>query len=124
MAKQKKSAPKAAAAPNTAMIQLNVFDGTRQPLPDGKNLLIRISDGSQTQLVSRFFKKSSIEFDVPFSDNFKDNYTVLVTCDGHRDAGFFLVKVSRDLPVTVDLMLVPKDAKYQFPSWSDLKSSY
>ncbi|PYX99556.1 MAG: hypothetical protein DMG64_19120 [Acidobacteria bacterium] len=125
MAKKRKTAPaKATLARDQAAIQLNVFDGTRQPFPSGKNLLIRILDGSQTQLVSRFYKKSSFEFDVPFSDNFKDNYTVLVTCDGYRDAGFFPVKVSPDAPSRVDLMLVPKRARYRFPSWDELKADH
>jgi hypothetical protein len=107
-----------------ATILLNVFDGSRQPLPDGKDLLIRISDGSQHQWVNRYFKKSSIQFDVPFSDNFKDKYTLLVTSDGYRDAGFFPVKVSPNWLVTVDLMLVPKNTKYQFPTWDNLKAGY
>ena len=125
MAKKRKTAPaKATLARDQAAIQLNVFDGTRQPFPAGKNQLIRILDGSQTQLVSRFYRKSSFEFDVPFSDNFKDNYTVLVTCDGYRDAGFFPVKVSPDAPSRVDLMLVPRRAKYRFPSWDELKADH
>ena len=53
-----------------------------------------------------------------------DNYTVLVTCDGYRDAGFFPVKVSPDAPSRVDLMLVPKRARYRFPSWDELKADH
>src|SRR6266481_5508871 len=123
MAKAKKKTS-AKAARDKALIQLNVFDGTRQPFPAGKDLLVRISDGSQRQLEDDFFKKATIRFAVPFSDNFKDNYTVLVTCDGYRDAGFFPVKVSPDLAATVDLMLVPKKAKYQFLTWNQLKANY
>ena len=123
MAKAKKKTS-AKAARDKAFIQLAVFDGTRQPFPAGKKLLVRISDGSQRQLEDDFFKKASIRFAVPFSDNFKDNYAVLVTCDGYRDAGFFPVKVSPDLPATIDLMLVPKQAKYQFPTWNQLKADY
>src|SRR5437016_1712362 len=101
MVKKKGTPAKTSAPRNQAAIRLNVFDGSRQPFPDRKNLLIRISDGAQTQLVSRFYKKSSIEFDVPFTDNFKDNYTVLVTCDGYRDVGFSPVKVSPDVRAIV-----------------------
>ena len=86
---RKKATAKAILARDKGLIQLNVFDGTRELFPNGVNLLIRISDGSQQQLVDDFFKKSSIQFSVPFSDNFKDNYTLLVSCDGYRDAGFF-----------------------------------
>src|SRR5215510_12381892 len=101
MAKAKKATAKKSSvkkASDTGAILLNVFDGERKPLADGANLLVRIADGSQQQLVNRVFNKSSIQFKVPFSDNFKDNYTVLVACDGYRDAGFFPVKVTPDLP--------------------------
>ena len=126
MATKKRTAskPELAAQKDKASIVLRVFDGARKPLKDGTNLLVRISDGSQQQLENAFFKKSTIQFNVPFSDNFRDNYTVLVTSDGYRDAGFFPVKVSPDIPATVDLMLVPKNAKYRFLRWNDLKAGY
>src|SRR5215475_3790658 len=121
---KKKSSAKTKLPSGKALIQLSVFDGTRQLFPMGKNLLIRISDGSQNRIVEDFFKESSLQFAVPFSDNFKDNYTVLVSCDRYRDAGFFPVKVSPDVSSMVDLMLVPKKAKYEFLSWSQLKVNY
>ena len=121
---KKKSQTKSKLAGDRALIQVNVFDGTRQLFPNGKNLLVRIFDGAQRRMEEGFFKKSSLQFAVPFSDNFKDNYTVLVTCDGYRDAGFFPVKISPDLLTIVDLMLVSKEAKYQFLSWDQLKTNY
>ena len=125
MPKSKKKSPtKANLATDQALIQLNVFDGTRRPFPRGQSLLVRISDGAQRRVEEDFFKKSSLQFAVPFSDNFRDNYTVLVTCDGYRDAGFFPVKISPDLPAIVDLMLISKKAKYQFLSWDQLETNY
>lgn len=121
---KKKTSAKTRLAADQALIQLNVFDGRRQPFPGSKTLLVRISDGAQRRMEENFFKISSIQFAVPFSDNFKDNYTVLVTCEGYRDAGFFPVKVSPELPATADLMLVPKEAKYQFLSWDQFKVNY
>src|SRR5438270_2294991 len=116
MVKKKAPVAKVSSTRNKASILLGVFDGKRQPMPDGTELLIRISDGSQRQLENGFFEKSSLRFEVPFSDNFKDKFTVLVTCKGYRDVGFFPVKVSPDAPALVDLMLAPKEAKYKFPS--------
>jgi len=121
---RKKSARRTKALTDQALIQLNVFDGTRNPFPEGKSLLIRISDGAQNRVEESFFKQSRIQFAVPFSDNFKDNCTVLVSCDGYRDAGFFPVKVSPDLTATVELMLVPKNAKYEFLDWNQFKTNY
>jgi len=108
----------------TAIITLRLFDGTRNALPDGSELLIRISDGAQHQLVNHFFKRSSLEFKVPFVDNFTRNYTVLTTAVGYRDAGFFPVVLSPTLPASVDLMLVPKKAQYGFLGWNDLTTKY
>ena len=125
MAKAKKATSAKTTPPSDkAIIVLNVFDGTRNPLPAGTDLLVRISDGAQHQLVDKFFSRSSIQFQVPFSDNFADNYTVLVTADDYRDAGFFPVKISPALAASVDLMLVPKKARYSFPTWDDLKARY
>jgi len=101
----------------TAIITLRLFDGTRNALPDGSELLIRISDGAQHQLVNRVFTSSSLEFKVPFVDNFSRNYTVLTTAVGYRDA-------APTLPVSVDLMVVPKKAKYRFLGWNDLMTRY
>src|SRR5215469_6209936 len=121
---KKKSVRKMSIGRDQALIELSVFDGTRRPFPDGRSLLVRISDGSQQQLQDNFFKKSRISFSVPFSDNFKDNYTVLVTSDGYRDAGFFPVKVAAGAAVTVDLMLVPKNANYEFLMWNQFRTDY
>ena len=107
----------------TAVIRLTVYDGTRQ-LFQGKDILLRVRDGQQQEKVSRYVKTSSLTISVPFSDNFIDNYTVLVTSDGNRDAGFFPIKVSPFADSQVDLMLVPKKARYAFLSWAELKNQY
>jgi hypothetical protein len=126
MAKAKKSTKsKTSSSPDQPIIQLRVFDGTRMPLANGTEILVRVRDGNQRELVSKFFSKSSLDFTkLPFSDNLADNFTVLVTADGYRDAGFFPVKISPDLPASVNLMLVPRKAKYQFLAWSDFKAKY
>ena len=126
MATAKKAKKLKNASPSDqAIIQLRVFDGTRAPLSNGPKILVRIRDGNQRELVSKYFAKSSVDFtDLPFSDNLADNFTVLVTAAGYRDAGFFPVKISPDLPAAVDLMLAPKKAQYQFATWSDLQDKY
>ncbi len=103
----------------TAVIRVTVYDGTRHPF-QGKDILVRVRDGRQEERVSRYVKTSSLTISVPFSDNFIDNYTILVTSDGRRDAGFFPIKVSPFVDSQVDLMLVPKKAKYAFLSWAEL----
>jgi hypothetical protein len=62
----------------------------------------------------------------PFFDNFGDDYTVLVTADGYRDAGFTPVKIARNAWQRVDLMLVPKEGDFNFSeaSWENLRASH
>ncbi len=110
-----------------ATILLNIFDGSRQPITPGvKNLLVRIIDGNQKQLFSDFRKGSSFQFQVPFYDNFGDSYTVISSADNYSQAGATPVKVQRTVPQTVDLMLLDKNATFQFANarWSDLPENY
>jgi hypothetical protein len=121
----KKHAPaKAAAAATTGQIRLSLFDGARNPVADGRNIRVRILDGSQAQRLDAPYKASRFQINVPFNDNFKDNYNVVVTSNGFRDVGFYPVKVSPDAAAIVDLMLVPTKAKYAFLNWEEFKAGY
>lgn len=122
-AKRKKAALGAAES-DIAALTVNVYDGTRDPLSDTIKVLIRIRDGGQKEIFNVFRKAPSRTFQVPFYDNLNDRYTVLVSCDGYRDAGFFPVKVSQTLPQTVNLMLVPRNADFKFLEWDTLKQKY
>jgi hypothetical protein len=106
-------------ATDQATILLNIFDGTRQPIGPGvKNLLVRIIDGNQKQLSSDFRNGSSFQFQVPFYDNFGDRYTVIASADRYKQAGFTPVNVSRTLPQTLDLMLLPNNGSFRFANAS------
>src|SRR5258708_15725482 len=100
--------------PDESSLTVNVFDGTRKPFPDGVNVLYRIFDGNQKQLASPEKPVSSIDFTVPFYDNFGDNYRVIVFSDGYHQAGYTPVKLSPEAPVNLDLMLIPKNAVMTF----------
>ena len=95
-------------------LQINVFDGTRRPLADGTDVLYRIVDGNQKKLVEKEVSRSSLTALLPFYDNFGDNYTVLVYSDGYRQAGFTPVRLSPQLPATLDLMLIPENGHFNF----------
>src|SRR3954468_4310678 len=100
--------------PDTASIKLNVYDGTRRLVSPDLDILITIRDGNLKQLFRDYHKGPTVNFDVPFYNNFGDNYTVLVYAKGYSQAGFTPVKVSPHLPQVVDLMLLPKKAKFDF----------
>ena len=109
-----------------ANLLIRVFGGDRRPIDPDINPLITIRDGFQNQFLRRNFKAPNIQVEVPFFNNLGDNYTVLVSAKGHRDAGFTPDKVSRDVQKVVDLMLLPKKVKFNFDGagWSKLKQNH
>jgi hypothetical protein len=113
-----------AAAPQTSSLQVNVYDGTRQPVAAGTDILMTIHDGNQQQLVRDEYAGGTT-FKVPFYDNLGDNYTVLAYADGYSQAGFTPVKCSPDTPQRVDIMLLKKDAGFNFAAaqWDALAAS-
>src|SRR5438128_2461916 len=107
-------------------LMVNVFDGTRQPFPKKTGLLIRIIDGNQNQVSAASHEGPSILFrDLPFYDNFGDNYTVIVSADGYIQAGFTPVKLSAGTVQHIDLMLLPRDGNFNFSAarWETLQAT-
>ena len=106
-----------APATSTSALTINIFDGTRQPFQAPMDILYRITDGNGTQLVEKEIRASSVRLsDLPFYDNFGDNYTILTWAKGYQQAGFTPVKLSPQLLVTLDLMLIPKDSALNLPT--------
>src|SRR5712671_4286527 len=127
MKRSNMATPSTSRPSDTATINLNIFDGSRQPLaPEIKNLLIRLIDGNQKQLFSAFKNGSSFTFQVPYYDNFGDHYTVIASADGHKQAGFTPIDTSRNLPQTVDLMLLPNNGSFRFANstWINVEQNY
>ena len=111
--------------PSKATLVVHIFDGTRKPFTQKTDLLIRILDGNQKQIHAEYHKKASNSFQVPFYDNFGDSYTVIAWAKDYYQAGFTPVKVSPQLPQTVDLMLLPRDWKFNFKEaeWATLRQT-
>src|SRR6266849_8241423 len=112
-----------------ARIRLMIYDGARKPFSEKQSVLLRIHNGQTTDSVTKILNTKSMDegvvlLDVDFFDNFADNYTVLVSADGYRDAGFFPVKVSPQDPRVVSLMLAPKDPSVEFDPWDVLVANY
>ncbi len=122
------------AAPATGLrpcaITINVFSGERIPFPAGTQVLVTIRDGNQNDVPlpdNGFFNASTITVDgLPFFDNFGDNYSVVVSAKGFAQAGFTPVKVSPRTPATVDVMLIPNDATFNFQDarWDVLQQAH
>ena len=103
----------AAPSTQTSSLQINVFDGTRQSIGSNIDILMTIRDGRQNMFRRDFFP-SGQKFAVPFFDNFGDNYTVVAFADGYHQAGFTPVACSPKIPQRVDIMLLKKDAGFNF----------
>jgi hypothetical protein len=97
------------------MLNINVFDGSRQPLTAGVEPLITIHDGNQHQVYREFNKSPSLRLtDLPFFNNFGDNYTVAAWASGFEQAGFTPIRVQPSAPAQVDVMLLKQSAGYNF----------
>lgn len=107
-------------------LRLRIFDGTRHLFAVPAQFLIRIVDGNQTQRLWQEYPQNDITFDLPFFDNFGDNYAVLVSSDGYKQAGFVPVKLSNSYLTTLDIMLINNDPAFNFANalWPAAKAAY
>jgi len=110
----------------TSQLRLRIYDGTRQPFSTPRNFLVRIVDGNQTQQVWRQYSANDLTFNLPFFNNFGDNYSVVVSTDGYKQAGFFPVKLSNTYTKTLDIMLVSNTPGFSFVNarWDSVKTKY
>ena len=95
-------------------LRLRIFDGARQPFAAPSQFLITITDGNQHQQIRDFYPENDITFDLPFFDNFGDDYTAVVYADGYRQAGYTPVLLSHQYTRTLDIMLVAKNPGFDF----------
>jgi hypothetical protein len=113
--------------PATSTLTVNIVDGTRNLLHQGARILFRIFDGNQNAITTKELSNPSVRFtDLPFFDNFGDNYRVVISADGYNGAGFVPVPLSPTSPVTLDLMLLPKKNSFNFANagWDAMKAAY
>jgi hypothetical protein len=118
--------PKKKYVTNPANLMVNVFDGTRKPVPASLRILIRIIDGNQKSQYANYAKGPNHYFeDLPVFNNFGDNYTVLVSAKGLQQAGFTPIKISRGTCQHIDLMLLPTNSTFNFhdSTWEALGSA-
>jgi hypothetical protein len=111
-------------------LNVNLFSGARAAFPDSANALLTVRDGNQQNVPlpnNGFFSNSQIRINgLPFFNNFGDNYAVVASANGYEQAGFFPASLSPDVPGVVDLMLLGKNATFNFhnAAWGTLKQNY
>lgn len=111
--------------PAVGVVTVNIFDGTRKLIKEGTQVLLTVRDGAQNQLFRDFVAGPSITLNLPFHDNFSDNYSIVASADGYEQAGFQPVTIGPNAPQTLNLMLLAKDATYHFAQarWSDVMTA-
>jgi hypothetical protein len=107
-------------------LQVRIFDGTRQLFSAPARFLVTITDGNKTQQIRNYYEVNDITFDLPFFDNFGDNYTVVVWAEGYKQAGFVPVTLSDKILKTLDLMLISDDPGFNFidAKWDAANARY
>jgi hypothetical protein len=85
-------------------LTINIFAGTRDPMPVGTGVLFTVRNGNQETVYRNVVKTSNLTLDrLSFSDSFADNYTVLASADGYAEAGFMPVRIYPTHASSVDL---------------------
>jgi hypothetical protein len=104
----------------TAKLMINLYNGRRLPL-EGP-VLLTIFDGNQKLLPRRECNGPRIQVELEYHEGPADNHRIIASKSGHRDAGFFPVKVEPDAVVNLDLMLIPKDGAFEFAQakWANM----
>ena len=113
---------KAAVNPTTGFVTVKVFDGTRQAIPQDTQFLLTVRDGAQNQLFRNYVNGPSVQLELPFHNNFADNYSIVAFVDKYEQAGFQPVAIGPNVPGELDLMLLPTNATFHFAGarWTDI----
>jgi hypothetical protein len=114
--------------PDNANIILNVYDGKRQLLDKAVKWSAQAIDGrglnERRTLTFGNLSGGSKLLNVPFFDDFGDDYTIIVTADGYEDAAWRPVTISDRGAVAIDLLLLPKSgAHFAEPTWDSLRQA-
>lgn len=109
--------PRSSEMPNQTIgsIRLNVVDGTRQPVSNELQSLVRVLDGSKRQVATKWVKGPVIPIlGLPYHDYFDDWYTIIVHSDGYQDTGIYPVKLMSGRLIDAYVMLIPNDGNFRF----------
>ena len=105
-----------------ASLMLSVVDGTRQPIPNDREFLVRVFDGRQAKVHQGSHQGPHVFFRLPFTDGPANGHGITVSAKGFSDAGFFPVRLDPARLAAVSVMLLPRRGGFSFgPAlWSTL----
>src|SRR5215472_17537739 len=107
-------------------LRLRIYDGTRQLFANPAQFLVRIVDGNQKVQLWKNYPQNDLTFELPFFNNFGDNYSVLVSLDRYKQAGYVPLKLSDSYFTTLDIMLISNDPDFNFADgpWQTAKAAF
>ncbi|MGE3959640.1 MAG: hypothetical protein AB7H96_23190 [Vicinamibacterales bacterium] len=106
-------------------IDIQLVDGTGQPLRRGRtDLLVSLRRGGESTFHRAFVTGPDVRVPVEFTDGPRDACTVLVSLKDHREAGFTPVHLQPDRAVPVNLMVIPREAEFDFAAWDVVQQDH
>ncbi len=104
-----------------ATVMVSLVDGAQRPFSEG--MILRVRNNREVNFTLTDKSGPNVLLTVPFHDGPGDDYTVIVSADGYRDAGYFF-KADVNVESQISLLMIRGDHKFEFPSWSELKISH
>lgn len=103
-------------------IEVSAYDGTRELIAVGKPLLFQIFDGDQKAVATKSQKAPVMRKTLAISNSLRDRYRVIVSGQNYRQAGFYPVVLKADKVLSLDLMLLPANDRFDFgdAEWNQL----
>lgn len=122
MSKSKKKTGSKAGSPQanvadaeSGTLRLRLFAGSRATIDAKLEYTLDVTDGTQQKRHSKKHKGAAIDLSgLPVKNNFTDNYVVSVAAKSHRTVGEIDVRMKAGSPTDLSLMLVNKDADFNF----------
>jgi hypothetical protein len=112
---------------DTTSLTVKLFDGARQPIDPNLEVHIQIyNNGNPITKVGDSYKKGQAVLfkDLPFEDNFADDFRIISNAKHHYDAGYVPVKMLKNQGQDLNLMLIPKPYRFDFThaAWGGLQA--
>jgi hypothetical protein len=106
-------------------IDVTLFNGRRERLSrQQKDVLLSVRNGSEKSFHRDFVSGPTISINTEFHDSPADDHVVLASLKHHRDSGFMPVKVKDNQSTRLQLMLIERDASFEFSSFGAVATDH
>jgi hypothetical protein len=107
------------------VIDVTLFNGRRERLSrQKKDVLLSVRNGSEKSFHRGFVNGPTIPIETEFHDSPADDHVVLASLKHHRDSGFMPVKVKDNNTTSLHLMLIERDATFEFSSFGAITTDH